>query len=719
MFGSIAPDLSSVGHSLITSSPPQSPPPVPSSINTADQMVSVDDTLPRPLFTMPSEGVIQVQRNSALGVLVDLVGKGCPHRLQGRSFKVLKTRFMEFNKTCFELLASVKGKGKRWSENPFKIIRANKDLFSVVGEGKDVDQFVAMVDEPEVELKESHHFSKDTDVIKVSTGEILEQIHVNQDSELGMVVSVLIDQGEIRCGDSWDVIEAQLKTELPPAVNTFRRPLKLGHKPHEVKTRHVKEDVYIGDEFAIHQKNTWSKMYEDKHGDIVEFMAKHKNIFTIPERIEGRDGQNATWHDTDQDLNPNSRVMLRQDVKIELVDNLPVLPFPITYAPQPPVASPARTKQSDDSPNASVSQRDVHRLLTSSLSLEAKVSEIYGFPVRGDSKAGITVIRESCVVGVLVKFFISGRNKLLHRDAHKGKSFVRFGDLDAVLMGESHESVQQRFPDFPGIKTFLADHLDVFCTASQKVIDVKRLKADTKIYLRNHPKSCCVVNDEKYSEICTTAAASTDETSPVTSADRGDHGVKLPASSILKTRAEGILGMSLSGCAPTDDVTVHPESCPVGVLVKAFRTQPRPTLLSEDSEGNTFITWTNLYNVLSGHLDKDKDVYKSVGHRFPGFPGMKPFLSKHGHLFIQVAVDNDTSKLETENTKEKKHSRRPDPVVYLKDASSHWVISDEQFTTICALADDETGHRGMKQEYLCSLSKQLMIDPVICADGNL
>ena len=729
-FGSIVSGLSGVGNSMgnswITSPPLQPLPPIPSptpddtvpaaAASVQQQMVSVDESLPRPLFMMPGAGVIQVEKNSPLGVLVDLVGKGCPHRLQGRSFKVLKTRYMEFNKICFELLSSVKGKGKRWSENPFKIIRGNKDLFCVVGEGKDVDQFVAMVDEPEVELKEGHYFTKDEDVVREGTGEILERILVNEDSELGFVVSVLIDKGETRCGDSWDAIEAQLKAELPSSVNTFRRPLKLGHKPREVKARHLKDDVYVGDEFAIHQRDSWTKMYEDQHGDIVEFMAKHKNIFTTPERIEGRDGQNATWHDTDLDLKPNARVMLRQDVKIELVDNKPVFPFPIiSAAPQPPpLASPIRPKQLNDSPSTSESQNDTYRLLPRSLPLEAKVSEIYGFSVRGDSKAGITVIRESCPVGVLVKVFIIGRNKLLHRDGHKGKSFVRFGDLDAVLMGDSHESVQHRFPDFPGTKALLSDHQDVFCTTSQKDIDVKRLKVDTKIYLRNHPKSCCVVNDEKYSEIC--AAAGADEPSTVTSADRGDRGITLRASSVLKTRVEGIVGMSLQGCTPADDVTVYPESCPAGVLIKAFRTQPRPNLLSEDNEGNTFITWTNLYNVLSGHLDTDKDVYKSVGHRFPGFPGMKPFLSKHGHLFMQI-VDNE-SKIETDNTQDKKHSRRSDPNVYLKNASSHWVISDDQFTTICAMADDEKEHRGMKREYLCSLSNQLMIDPVICADGN-
>ena len=724
--------LSNVGNSWITPPTLQPLPTIPSpteeddivpvaAVDVEPTIVAVDESLPKPLFMMPHEGVIQIERNGPLGVLVDLVGKGCPHRLQGRSFKILKTRYMEFNKICFELLANVKGKGKRWSENPFKIIRGNKDLFCVVGEGKDVDQFVAMVDEPEVELKESHYFTKDTDVVREGSDEILERILVNQDSELGLVVSVLIDKGETRCGDSWDVIENQLKVELPPSINTFRRPLKLGHKPREAKVRHLKDDVYIGDEFAIHQRDSWTKMYEDKHGDIVEFMAKHKNIFTTPERIEGRDGQNATWHDTDLDLKPNARVMLRQDVKIELVDNLPISPYPVLPAPQPKptLAAIIQARHLNDFPSTSENQNDTYRLLPKSLSLEAKISEIYGFSVRGDSKTGVMLIRESCPVGVLVKFFIIGRNKLLHRDGHKGKSFVRFGDLDAVLMGDS-QSVQHRFPDFSSTKALLSDHQDVFCTTSQKDIDVKRLKVDTKIYLRNHPKSCCVVNDEKYSEICAAAAAAaadTEEPSSITSADRGDGGITLRASSILKTRVEGIVGMSLQGHTPSEDVTVYPESCPVGVLIKAFRTQPRPTLLNEDSEGNTFITWTNLYNVLSGHLDKDKDVYKSVGHRFPGFPGMKPFLSKHGHLFMQL-VDTDTKIETTETTQDKKHSRRSDPNVYLINASCHWVISDDQFTSICAMIDDEKEHPGMKQEYLCSLSKQLMIDPVTCADGN-
>ena len=84
-------------------------------------------TAPSPImFMTPSPGVIHVRRNSALGVLVDIVGKGCPHRLQGRSFKVMKTSLRDFNTRCYDLMKKKRGKEARFSENPpFKIVRAN------------------------------------------------------------------------------------------------------------------------------------------------------------------------------------------------------------------------------------------------------------------------------------------------------------------------------------------------------------------------------------------------------------------------------------------------------------------------------------------------------------------------------------------------------------------------------------------------------------------
>ena len=54
--------------------------------------------------------------------------------------------------------------------------------------------------------------------------------------------------------------------------------------------------------------------------------------------------------------------------------------------------------------------------------------------------------------------------------------------------------------------------------------------------------------------------------------NRGDDGVLLPALSVLRTRAEAILGVSYHDNSSADDITVHPESCPVGILIKALQT---------------------------------------------------------------------------------------------------------------------------------------------------
>ena len=681
------------------------------------QAVSVDNSLPRPLFAMLCTGVIQVEKNSALCVLVDIVGKGCPHRLQGRSFKVLKTTLRDFNASCFQLLESVKGRGRLWSEKPFSYIRGNKDLFSIVGEGLGVEQFIAMVDEPEVELKEEYHFSNREDVIRIYDGETLVQIKVKQDSELGLVVSVLKSNGETRCGDSWDAIEAQLKSELPPSVNTFRRPLKLGHKPRDVKAQQLLNDVYVGDEFAIHQGDSWTKMYEKQHSDIVEFMARHKHIFTVPERIEGPEGHNSTWQDTDLDLKPSARVMLRQDTKIELVDTFEPnshaasSSLPPPAAPSLPMATPIQAAPSSDFSSSSVRQNDTHRLLPRiSRALEAKLSDISGSQVCGDSMSGITVIRESSALGILVECFLSGKHKLYRQGHGGGKPFVLFGDLDALLMGESHKSVLHRFPDFPGMKDFLSNHQDLFYSGGTESngIDVERLKADAKIYLRNHLKTYCVVNDEKYLKICAAVGdtippvaqverapvdgyrgalfsvaaqrgragsnLSSASTPQVISSDRGDRGVTLPASSALKTNTEKIIGKALRGSATTDDVTVYPESCPVGVLVNALKKETRIRF--------------------SGVSDMMKGRYKSVKDRFPGFPGMRLFLSRHPHLFI-LNVDEEKYQEKKKLSKQSGGVSAEDfSTIILNNPACHRVVNDEHFAQIC---DAENGNTGPKQ----------------------
>ena len=702
----------------LMASPPPPPPPLVSS-------PSAEKHPDFSLFKISNTGVIQVERNSALGVLVDIVGKGCPNRLQGRSFKVLKTTLRDLNATCFELLESVKGKGKRWYEKPYSYIRGNKDLFSIVGEGQGVKQFIAMVDEPEVELK-GEHFFKGEDAIRIFEGETLLRILVKEGSELGLVVSVLKDKGEIRFGDSWDALEAQLKAELSPSVNTYRKPLKLGYKSRDERSRHlkdneyVKDDVYVGDEFAIHQGDTWTKMYEKQHGDIVEFIAKHKHIFTTPERIEGPEGHNSTWQDTDLDLKPSARVMLRQDTKIELVDTFEPnshaasSSLPPPAAPSLPMATPIQAAPSSDFSSSSVRQNDTHRLLPRiSRTLEAKLSDITGSQVCGDSMSGITVIRESSALGILVECFLSGKHKLYRQGHGGGKPFVLFGDLDALLMGESHKSVLHRFPDFPGMKDFLSNHQDLFYSGGSEGngIDVERLKADAKIYLRNHLKTYCVVNDEKYLKICAAVGdtippvaqverapvdgyrgalfsvaaqrgragsnLSSASTPQVISSDRGDRGVTLPASSALKTNTEKIIGKALRGSATTDDVTVYPESCPVGVLVNALKKETRIRF--------------------SGVSDMMKGRYKSVKDRFPGFPGMRLFLSRHPHLFI-LNVDEEKYQEKKKLSKQSGGVSAEDfSTIILNNPACHHVVNDEHFAQICALADAENGNTGPKQ----------------------
>ena len=721
-------------NSSIVSPPPPPPPPLVST-NPTEQFPAF-----RPLFMITNTGVIRVERNSALGVLVDIVGKGCPHRLQGRSFKVLKTTLQDFNTSCFELLESVKGKGKRWVEKPYSYVRGNKDIFSIVGEGVGVEQFIVMVDEPEVELKERHHFANGEVTLKEESGGILTRIKVNEDSELGLLVSVLQDKGEIRCGESWDEMEAKLKAQLSPSVNTFRKPLRVGHKPREFReSRHLTEDIYVGDEFAIHQGNTWANVYEEKYGDIVEFIAGHKKIFTVPERIEGLDGQNATWQETDLELKPNSRVVLRQNV--ELVDNFetftqapqrsPPAPMPApapvpVYAPAPslPIATVVQARQSGDSSSFSVmSPNDAYRLLPRSALLEAKLSEICGFTHYG--RAAITLIRESSAVGVLVQCFLTRQHKLYHHGRGGGKSYVLLEDLDAVLMGDSHTSVLHRFPDFPDMNVFISNHQDVFY--------IDRRRSGTKIQLRNHFNSYCVVNDENYLKICAVVdetvsplvqnesrrqersksdlsnaiepvpsdenrgsllsvavqrgragsnLSSTSMSPPLASADQGDRGIRLPASSVLRKKAEEILEKSLRGSKPADDITVYPESCPVGALVKVLKKESRISL-----------------NCVS---DKMKGPYISAKERFPGFPGTKAFLSKHTHIFV-LNVDEEKHQ-EKKNEAMAKGAREAANIhhdnfssVLLTNPSYHHVISDEHFMKICAVVDEVNGNHELKQ----------------------
>ena len=97
----------------------------------------------------------------------------------------------------------------------------------------------------------------------------------------------------------------------------------------------------------------------------------------------------------------------------------------------------------------------------------------------------------------------------------------------------------------------------------------------------------------------------------------------------------------------------------------------RSKLLGEDSEGNTYIEWHNVQHVLKGKADEDvRTHYRSVETRFPDFPGVQPFLSRHRGIFLCTTPAPAI----------------PD-VVYLRKPASHWVVRDEQFASICALLD--------------------------------
>ena len=170
----------------------------------------------------------------------------------------------------------------------------------------------------------------------------------------------------------------------------------------------------------------------------------------------------------------------------------------------------------------------------------------------------------------------------------------------------------------------------------------------------------------------TNSHLSSASTPPVISSDRGDRGIKLPASSVKKARAEEILGVSLQGRTAAHDVTVYPESCPVGILVQALRTQRRRLwLVNNDKDGNPFVWWHSVLHLLKGGMDRGKRThYRSVEARFPDFPGMQLFLSRHRDVFVCARM------------------APPGPdKIYLKDPASHLAVSDEQFTKICALVD--------------------------------
>ena len=62
--------------------------------------------------------------------------------------------------------------------------------------------------------------------------------------------------------------------------------------------------------------------------------------------------------------------------------------------------------------------------------------------------------------------------------------------------------------------------------------------------------------------------------------------------------------------------------------------------------------------------------YRSIEARFPDFPGVQSFLSRHRVIFLCITPAPAI----------------PD-VVYLRKPASHWVVRDEQFASICALLD--------------------------------
>ena len=463
-----------------------------------------------------------MERNSALGVLVDIVGKGCPHRLQGRSFKVLKTTMKEFDTWCIDLLERVKGHGARFSGNPYSRIRGNKDIFSIVGEGVESVQFIVMVDEPEVELKEQHFFPNGEDVTRNYSDEMLVRIKVNEESELGIVVSVLQDKGETRWVDSsWDDLEIQLKAELPPAVNTFRKPLKLGYKPQEPRDKGQLSDVFVGDEFAIHQGDSWTAMYEDKHGDIVEFMAKHKKIFTVPERRGGYDGQNASWHDTDLDLKPNASVMLRLEVKVELVDNFLGAGLPL------PVSPDSNPSSATNQPVIAWDRGDCGVPLPSLSALKARAEGILGMTWRGTTpEDDVIVYPESCPVGILIQ--------ALKKEGHI--LLPSIGNHLAVRQMGS--SIKDRFPGFPGIKQFLSQHSYVFIqNFDEEKYEAKKKQMNREPQRHNFEKAllknaAChhVISDDHFAKIF---ALVDDEI--------GDHGGKQPEATVIPVAKEEIV----------------------------------------------------------------------------------------------------------------------------------------------------------------------------------
>ena len=148
--------------------------------------------------------------------------------------------------------------------------------------------------------------------------------------------------------------------------------------------------------------------------------------------------------------------------------------------------------------------------------------------------------------------------------------------------------------------------------------------------------------------------------------------VTLPALSVLKKRAEEILGMSLQGNTAADDVTVYPESFPVGILVKNLK-----------KETYTSIHLSDVCKYLLGH-------HKTVKERFPDFPGMKPFLLRHPHIFFVIVDEEKFEEKMKQTVGHKGRVNREDfYIVLLKNPACHHVISDEQFAKICALADYE------------------------------
>ena len=153
---------------------------------------------------------------------------------------------------------------------------------------------------------------------------------------------------------------------------------------------------------------------------------------------------------------------------------------------------------------------------------------------------------------------------------------------------------------------------------------------------------------------------------------------------------------------------MYPESCPVGVLIKSLKKEKRI-----------------YFSSLAQHLARSPaGKSSSVKDRFPGFPGIPQFMSTHAHIFIQVL---DDAKFQEKMKKSQKGVSRADFCnVSLNNPACHHVISDEQFTKICALVEEVNGNHRLEQlqgsrlEHVASSQpSQSQSQPLAAGDLNM